>query len=208
MPPKPYRAVIFDLLTALIDSWSSWNEAAGSPEAGLRWRRVYLRLTYEAGAYRPYESIVAEAAREAGLAATAVDRLIAGWDRLAPWPEAIAVTADLARRVPLGIATNCSHRLGLVAAGRAGGPFAAVVTAEQVGCYKPRPEVYRATLAALGTPPEQTLFVAGSAADVPGAKAVGMPVFWHNRMRLAPIDGARPDFMEETLQPLLELIRC
>ena len=29
-----YDAVIFDLLTALLDSWTLWNSAAGSPEAG------------------------------------------------------------------------------------------------------------------------------------------------------------------------------
>ena len=42
----------------------------------------------------------------------------------------------------------------------------------------------------LGTPPERTLFVAGSASDVPGAKAVGMPVYWHNRVGLPPRDDA------------------
>jgi len=36
---RRYDAVVFDLLTALIDSWTLWNFAAGSPEAGLRWRR-------------------------------------------------------------------------------------------------------------------------------------------------------------------------
>jgi 2-haloalkanoic acid dehalogenase type II len=206
MPSTRYDAVVFDLLTALIDSWSLWNEAAGSAENGLRWRRIYLRLTYEAGRYRPYETIVAEAAREAGLPADTADRLVGAWGNLPPWPETLDVTTQLAAWLPLGIATNCSQRLGRIAAARAGGPFAAVVTAEQVGFYKPRPEVYRAVLAELGVAPERTLFVAGSAADVPGAKAVGMPVFWHNRMGLAPIDGARPDFMEPSLRPLLDLV--
>jgi hypothetical protein len=58
-----YDAVIFDLLTALLDSWSLWNTAAGSAEEGMRWRRKYLELTYAAGAYRPYQTIVAEAAQ-------------------------------------------------------------------------------------------------------------------------------------------------
>ena len=60
-------------------------------------------------------------------------------------------------------------------------------------------------LAQLGTAPARTLFVAGSAADVPGAKGVGMPVYWHNRMGLPAHDGAAPDFMETSLRPLLEL---
>ena len=41
----PVEAVLFDLLTALLDSWSVWNHAAGSAADGLRWRRAYLRLT-------------------------------------------------------------------------------------------------------------------------------------------------------------------
>jgi hypothetical protein len=61
--PARFDAVVFDLLTALLNSWTLWNAVAGSDAAGLRWRRKYLDLTYGAGAYRPYERIIAEAAR-------------------------------------------------------------------------------------------------------------------------------------------------
>ena len=40
--------------------------------------------------------------------------------------------------------------------------------------------------------PEEALFVAGSAADVPGASGVGMRVVWHNRVGLPPKPGATP----------------
>jgi FMN phosphatase YigB (HAD superfamily) len=96
-------------------------------------------------------------------------------------------------------------RLGRRAAERVGVPFAAVVTAESVGFYKPRPEPYCAALAALGATPARTLFVAGSASDVPGAKAVGMAVYWHNRIGLAPRDETRPDHLEPTLDKLAHL---
>ena len=72
---KRYDAVIFDLLTALIDSWTLWNDVAGSDEDGMRWRQAYLRLTYGAGAYRPYETIVAEAAKAAGIGPDKPDAL-------------------------------------------------------------------------------------------------------------------------------------
>ena len=49
-----YDAVVFDLLTALLDSWTLWNAVAGSEEAGMRWRRRYLEITYGCGSYRPY----------------------------------------------------------------------------------------------------------------------------------------------------------
>lgn len=202
-----YDAVVFDLLTALLDSWSLWNSVAGSEEDGLRWRRAYLELTYRTGRYRPYETLIAEAARTAGIDMRCADDLVQRWEELAPWPEVREVVSVLAQRLPLGIATNCSSRLGPIAAACAGGPFKAVITAEQAGYYKPRPEPYLAVLARLGTDPARTLFVAGSAADVPGAKGVGMPVFWHNRKNLPALDDVTPDFAGDTLRPLLDLVR-
>ena len=198
-----YDAVVFDLLTALLDSWKLWNDVAGSEEAGMRWRRKYLEITYGCGAYRSYASLVEEAAVAAGHPASLAQDLVARWQELEPWPEVPAVLAELGKRVPLGVATNCSAVLGAQAAQRTGGAFKAVITAEVAGFYKPRAEPYRAVLAALGTSPARTLFVAGSASDVPGAQGVGMPVFWHNRIGLAaggigkprvfgPIAGAAP----------------
>jgi len=200
-----YDAVVFDLLTALLDSWTLWNDVAGSPQDGLRWRRRYLEITYGCGAYRPYETLVREAARDVGLSERLGGELEQRWPELAPWPEAPAILAKLP--VPLGVATNCSLRLGRQAADRVGAAFAVVETAESTGFYKPRPEVYRAALRKLGTAPARTLFVAGSASDVPGAKAVGMPVYWHNRIGLPPRDGTSPDFLECSLDGLGQLFR-
>ena len=200
-----YDAVVFDLLTALIDSWTLWNAVAGSEADGLRWRRRYLEITYGCGAYRRYETLVREAARDVGLPERLGDELERRWPELRPWPEAPAILTRIG--LPLAVATNCSQRLGRQAAGRVGVPFAVIETAESVGFYKPRPEVYHAVLQRLGTAPERTLFVAGSASDVPGAKAVGMPVYWHNRIGLAPPDDARPDFLEATLDPLLSCLQ-
>jgi FMN phosphatase YigB (HAD superfamily) len=95
---------------------------------------------------------------------------------------------------------------GFALAARCSVAFAAIVTAEEAGFYKPRPEPYRAVLARLGTAAERTLFVAGSAADVPGAMGLGMPVYWHNRMGLAPVGDAMPDYVERSLTPLLEIV--
>lgn len=198
-----YDAVIFDLLTALLDSWTLWNDVAGSPEAGLVWRRRYLEITYGCGAYRPYETLVREAARDVGLPQSLGEALERRWGELQAWPEARAVLAKIP--VPLAVATNCSVRLGHAAAHRVGVPFQTVITAESAGFYKPRPEPYRAALAALGTEPARTLFVAGSASDVPGARGVGMPVYWHNRIGLPPRDDARPDYLEPRLDRLADL---
>ena len=203
-----FDAVVFDLLTALLDSWTVWNHAAGSNADGLRWRREYLRLTYGCGAYQPYEDLVAKAASTTGLQQAHADALVTHWEELRPWPEVIGVLGALFRRgVPLGVATNCSTAMGHRAAARVGVPLAAVVTSEEAGLYKPRPEPYRVVLDRLGTAPARTLFVAGSPADVPGATAAGMPVFWHNRAGLPFVaDGARPFLVADTLGPLLALV--
>jgi 2-haloalkanoic acid dehalogenase type II len=201
-----YDAVAFDLLTALIDSWTLWNSVAGSLESGMRWRKRYLEITYGCGAYRPYQKLVQEAGVEVGLPASCAESLEARWGELTPWPEVPVVLGRLAARLPLGIATNCSERLGHLAAARAGNAFKVVITAEWAGYYKPRPEPYRALLEALGTRPQRTLFIAGSASDVPGARGVGMPVFWHNRIGLPPRDDARPEFCEASLAGLPRIV--
>src|SRR5437016_3160176 len=132
-----YDAVAFDLLTALLDSWTLWNSVAGSADDGMRWRRRYLEITYGCGAYRPYETLVRESAADVGLPASCAGSLESRWGELEPWPEVPEALAELAARLPLAVATNCSERLGRIAAGRAGSAFKAVVTAESAGFYKP-----------------------------------------------------------------------
>ncbi len=205
-PTGRFDAVIFDLLTALIDSWSLWNDVAGSEEDGLRWRKEYLRLTYGAGEYRPYETIVAEAAGEAGVNSEAANDLTRRWHELKAWPEARRILTELRNHAMLGVVTNCSMRLGHAAAKNVFDDFQVIVTAEDAGFYKPRPETYAKTLEALGTAPARTLFVAGSAADVPGASALGMPVYWHNRIGLPPVDDVSPAYVERSLDRLFTLI--
>ena len=198
---------MFDLLTALLDSWSLWNGVAGSEEVGLAWRRRYLELTYQAGAYRSYEGIIKEAAQAVGIPAARADELIQRWGELEPWPETRQVVRTLLERVPVAVATNASIALANLAVAALGVSIPTVVTAEEAGYYKPHPQPYRMALQQLPCAPAYVLFVAGSAADVPGASAVGMPVFWHNRRRLSPVAAAvQPRYVSDSLWPVLELV--
>lgn len=201
-----YDAVLFDLLTALLDSWSLWNEVAGDAETGSRWRGEYLRLTYATGDYRPYEDVAAEAARAQDLPAGLATRLAARWDELTPWPEAPGVLAELARHVKVGVVTNCSEELGHRAAARVGVAFDTIVTAEAAAAYKPRPEPYRLALERLGLPAERVLFVAGSRYDILGAGGVGMPVWWHNRIHMDRGGMPAPLAEHDRLTPLLDAL--
>ena len=202
---KTPKAVVFDLLTALLDSWSVWDDAAGSKEDGRRWRARYLELTYGCGAYRPYKTLVAEAARDAEVSPLAPAALRARWATLQPWPEAPDILRKLkANGILLGTATNCSIELGRKAAARLDVPFDSIITAEEAGYYKPCPEPYRAALAALGVNAEDAIFVAGSSSDVPGATAVGMRVVWHNRVGLSARPGPLPLREARSLDDALE----
>jgi 2-haloalkanoic acid dehalogenase type II len=200
-----YKAVLFDLLTGLLDSWTVWNRVSGSEAAGRRWRAAYLELTYGCGGYRPYESLVAEAARASGLNEDLAKRLDEQWHSIAPWPEAREILSALKR--PLGVVTNCSERLGRAAAQRVGVPFDVVVTSERVGFYKPDPAPYRLALSELNMQPGEVLFVAGSGFDLIGTSRVGLDTYWHNRVALQRPVGARPPLREErSLDGLLSLL--
>jgi 2-haloacid dehalogenase len=192
-----YKAVLFDLLTGLLDSWTVWNRVARSEAAGRRWRAAYLELTYGTGAYRPYESLVAEAAASTGLTNAVALALHKEWQSIKPWDEAPGVLRKLAENHKLGIVTNCSERLGRAAAAKLGVPFEVIVTSERAGFYKPRPEPYRLALRELDLDPKEVLFVAGSGFDLIGTSKLGLDTYWHNRVGLQRPPAAPPPMREE-----------
>jgi 2-haloalkanoic acid dehalogenase type II len=191
-----FEAVAFDLLTALLDSWTLYARVAGSESLGRTWRLASLRRVTAQGSYRSYEDILADAAADAGVPAGKRDELVSRWGELRPWPEAPEVLRGLAGR-RLAIVTNCSQRLADVAAAATGGRFDLVMSAERAGAYKTDPRAYQAALDALRLPATRVLFVAGSAHDVPGASRVGMPVYWSNRQRLPVPEGSPPPLYDE-----------
>jgi 2-haloacid dehalogenase len=202
---RRYDAVLFDLLTALLDSWTLWSAVAGSEQAGRRWRAAYLAITYRTGSYVSYEDLVARAAESVGLPRQLAGALAARYGDIEPWPEAADVLGRLHDAdLPLGVVTNCSEVLGRLAASRVSVPFSVIVTAERAGCYKPDPRPYRLALNELGVAPERCLFVAGSAYDLIGTARVGMPTWWHDRIGMTiPDDRPAPIAHHPTLTPLL-----
>lgn len=193
---KP-KVVVFDLLTALINSWSSWDEATPTrtAEEGRRWRSRYLDLTFGAGAYTSstsYEALIRRAAHDVGLPQSAADELLSRWTQLEPWPEVPRVLHSIrSKGLKIGVVTNCSNNLGHIAVKKVedqvggGFRFDGAVTAEQSGFYKPVKAAYDFLLTDMGISANDVLFVAGSAGDVEGASNAGMQVVWHNRVGLA-----------------------
>lgn len=197
------KAVLFDLLTAVLDSWTLWNRSAGSEAQGRAWRAAYLKLTYGCGHYVEYETLVREAAKQVGLPMSAPEALEAHWLELAPWSGAVAALEQLRPHCKLALVTNCSEKLGRLAASILPVGWDAVVTAERVGAYKPDTRPYRLALAELGVEPEEAGFVAGSSYDLFGTAAVGLRTYWHNRIGLPPAPGApAPEMESSTLDSL------
>ena len=192
---KP-KAIIFDLLTGLLDSWTLWNSCAGSEAAGRKWRQNYLTITFGQGTYAPYPDLVRRAAASTSeLPTDAAEALIQRWDELEPWPEVPRVLRQLRELgYRLGVYTNCSKVMGHQAAERSSGNYLSstdtkfrfdeVLTAEEIGFYKPHPKAYAAIIERLGCRPDECVFVAGSPGDVIGATDAGMRVVWHNHVGL------------------------
>lgn len=203
-----YDAVLCDLLTGLLNSWSLWDAAAGGVEAGRRWRMAYLQVTFaQPGPYLSYEDLVAEAAAMTDIPASAVEALFSGYGGLRPWPGVKETLDALKGRVRVGIVTNCSVVLGEAAVAAVGVDFDSVTIAENSGWYKPNPAAYAAGLQGLGAMPERTLYVAGSPFDIAGAQRAGMDVFWHNQAGMQPGDGGAPVVMDSrTIEPLLDFL--
>lgn len=198
-----FDAVGFDLLTALLHTWPLWHDVAGDVARGERWHAASQQLL-RGRPYAPFEDNLRQSAAQAGVGPKAAEQLIARWGEVDPWPDTLATLAALPtpRRF---IVTNCSERLGMRAAERAG-TFDLVMTAERAGAYKPDPRPYLAALSALELRPERVLFVAGSAHDVGGAARAGMSVYWANRGGVTAPDDGRALREEPDLRGLIDLV--
>ncbi|KAH0440713.1 had-superfamily subfamily variant 2 protein [Colletotrichum camelliae] len=194
------KAIIFDLLTALLDSWTIWNASTptGTAAEGRKWRERYLELTFGQGAYAPYATLVTEAADDVNLPRSAPEALIRDWSNLAAWPEVGDVLSRLREKgYKLGVVTNCSAEEGNIAVRNAERAvaeseqknfrFDAAITAEDSGFYKPVLRAYHAILPELGVSADEVLFVAGSNGDVEGATEAGFKVVWHNKLEILDV---------------------
>ena len=165
------RTVLLDLLMATMDSMATWASAVGDRERGLAWRDAVTARMVRAGRYVPYDELVRSAAGELGLAAEAPDRLRAEWADMRPWPDAPALERS---GLPYAFVTNTSAALAAEAVARSGLEPRFVLSAEEAGWFKPRPEVYRAAIERMGMPMSAIRYVAGARYDALGAAEVGL----------------------------------
>ena len=218
---RRYDVLTFDCYGTLVD-WErgiaeAFGTAAGADGVTLD-RAAILRAYHElepmvqADRYRRYRDVLAITAR------AVADRL--GW-KLAPGREAF-LPESLPSWPPfpdtnaaLGRLRDAGHRLAILSnvdddllAGtrrHLAVEFDFVITAQQVGSYKPAPGHFVAARERIGEAP--WLHVAQSYFhDVQPARALGVPSAWINRKAEPPLDTCGTDYEFRTLAEAAELL--
>jgi 2-haloacid dehalogenase len=109
------------------------------------------------------------------------------------FPDSSAALNRLGLRFGLGVVTNCDDDLFAASNRRLGVDFDWVVTAEQVGAYKPNEANFHAAFERLGLPRERILHVAQSLFhDHVPARGLGLRTVWIDRRHDRPGSGATP----------------
>ena len=223
-----FEVLTFDCYGTLIDWESGIVDAVRRvlaahgrdlPAAEILQHFARFESTIQAGSYRTYRDVlsrvVGEFGRELGFVPTAQERAslpesIARW---APFDDTVSGLRVLASRYRLAVISNVDDDLFAFSERRLGVRFDEVVTAQQVGSYKPDSRNFELALERLGLPIDAILHVAQSLFhDVAPAKRLGLATVHVNRV--SPHGGsgatmpvsARPDLEVPDLATLAGMV--
>ena len=96
------------------------------------------------------------------------------WEKLPPWPDSVPGLTALKARFAIAPCSNGSIALMTWLARYGGLPWDAILGADIARAYKPQPETYLASAAALGLTPSEVTMVAAHNSDLEAARAVGL----------------------------------
>lgn len=220
MATPRYDWITFDCYGTLID-WERGISDAFTAQAGRKGRTVdrssvldvyhAIEPVVEAESYRRYREVLAVAARQV------VEYL--GWtvppegtgflaESLPSWPAFSDTNPALARLagagVKLGILSNVDDDLLAGTRRHFGVPFELIVTAQQVGSYKPAHGHFTTARARLPAGARWLHAAQSYFHDVVPARALGIPVAWINRKKQTSPDGGKPDREFGTLGDLAD----
>ena len=209
MSPLPYDVVTFDCYGTLIDWERGIAEAFAAVAASLRVPvdieaavRLHAEIepAVQAERYRSYRDVLTETGRRVAarlgwaLPASRTSFLADSLPYWRPFPDTNpGLRRLLAGGYRLGILSNVDDWLLTWTRRQLAVPFDVLVSAEQVGSYKPAPAHFLEARARIGD--RRWLHAAQSYFhDIVPARALGIPVAWVNRKAESPTDGKRPDY--------------
>lgn len=196
------RACVFDAYGTLLDFNSAVadeTDALGDRAAALSelWRAKQLQYTWLRGlmgAHAPFWQVTGEALDYALQALSLTDpkrreALMSRYLRLSAFADAIpTLTALKAAGMKTAILTNGSPDMIETACDHAGlTPLLdAVLTVEEVGTFKPHPDVYQLAVDRLDVPAKRIAYLSSNGWDASAAAHFGFRVAWCNRYGQPP----------------------
>jgi 2-haloacid dehalogenase len=203
-----FDALTFDCYGTLID-WEAGLAAAFRPildahgiaadDEDVLSRFARHEAKAEAGPYMIYRDVLASAlsgvADELGFEPSPAE-LAAFGGSVADWPafpDSAEALQRLKSRYRLGVITNCDDDLFAASNDKLGVEFDWVITAQDVGAYKPSEDNFLFAFERLGLPRERILHVAQSRFhDHVTAKRLGLTTVWIDRRGEREGSGATP----------------
>ncbi len=212
----------FDVFGTLYDVGSLVSTAEGivpDPEGFVKtWRTKQLEYTHLLSIMERYERFwnVTERAllytiRRVGISLSdeEIDRLMVAWLRLRPHDDVPEALARLAGRFKLVALTNGDREMvdALLINTGLRGFFADLLTADEVGVYKPSPRIYW-LVERLGSSRSEVGLVSSNPWDVAGAGAAGLTPIYVNRYRLPQEELGIPAKIEvRDLRELADMLK-
>ncbi len=216
------RALVFDAYGTLFDVHSviarceTFWAGKGAALSQL-WRAKQLEYTWQRTLmqrYAPFSQVTREALEYScamlrlPLNEKQIESLMQQYRNLSAFPDVAGALRNLKGR-KLAILTNGSPDMIGPLVESSGLTFDAVLSVDEVGLYKPAPEVYQLAVEALLVKKEEIGFVSSNCWDAIGAKSFGFSVYWINRGG-APVDrtGFAPDAQLSSLGDLPAKLRA
>ncbi len=180
------------------------------------WREKQIEYTWRRGLMREYADFGVCTRQALAFAALSLDvelsaddreRLVEEYQNLRPFPDVVPGLERLRSEGHTLVAfSNGVEQTARELLGRGGvlDHLEAVVSVDDLGTFKPDPEVYGYLARRLDRPVEETWLVSSNAWDVIGAKSAGLRAAWVRRRPDAVFDpwDIEPDLVVENLEQL------
>jgi 2-haloacid dehalogenase len=214
------EAFVFDAYGTLYDVYSvaarceSCFPGKGAQLSQL-WRAKQLEYTWQRSLmqrYAPFSTVTREAlaysceALKLELSVAQMEGLMGEYLNLSPYPDVAGALQEL--KTKKAVLSNGSPDMLQPLVKNSGFAFDAVLSVDELGIFKPAPQVYELAVKRLGVAKDRIGFVSSNCWDALGAKSFGFSVYWINRVR-APVDrlGFRPDAVLGSLGDLASATR-